>query len=209
MVEAAERLENLHTLFPDRLYLEICRCGRDGDDAWVTAATSLSQKCQVPVVATNDVRFLERTDFLAHEVRVCIVRGQELQDQTRDRDFTEEQYLKSAEEMTTLFTDIPEAITNSLEIAGRCTLGPESMEQDLVSDTVKFMTARMVIRDVSRVLGHSYDYGDLIARRIPTRKEITIPKAISEDSQLQHDIEKDLELRYVVTVATALEGIAR
>ncbi|MGH8457263.1 MAG: DNA polymerase III subunit alpha, partial [Stenotrophobium sp.] len=75
-----------------------------------------------PLVATNDVRFLARGDFFAHEARVCIAQGRVLNDDKRPYDYTEEQYLKSAEEMCALFADIPEALRNTLEIARRCTL---------------------------------------------------------------------------------------
>ncbi|HEX4895876.1 MAG TPA: DNA polymerase III subunit alpha, partial [Solimonas sp.] len=120
--QALELLEELRSAFGDRLYLEIARCGRSGDDDWVTAACALSRKTGVPVVASNDVRFLERGEFDAHEARVCIAQGRVLNDDKRPRDYTPEQYLKSPEEMCALFADIPEAIENTLQIARRCSL---------------------------------------------------------------------------------------
>ncbi|MGH8516321.1 MAG: DNA polymerase III subunit alpha, partial [Panacagrimonas sp.] len=119
---ALAALDELATLFPDRLYLEVSRCGRPGDDEWVEAASALARRCRIPLVATNDVRFLERKDFDAHEARVCISQGRVLADDKRPRDYTDEQYLKSGEEMRALFADLPEAIENTLEIARRCTL---------------------------------------------------------------------------------------
>ncbi len=120
--QAVAALEGLRKLFPDRLYLEVSRCQRPGDDAWVDAATALSRHCTLPLVASNDVRFLKREEFNAHEARVCIAQSRVLSDDKRPREFTEEQYLKSAEEMQTLFADLPEAIENTVEIARRCTL---------------------------------------------------------------------------------------
>lgn len=119
---ALAAVEELSALFPRRLYLEVSRCDRPGDEEWVEAASALGRRCQVPLVATNDVRFLERTEFEAHEARVCIAQGRVLADDKRPRDYTEEQYLKSAQEMRELFADLPEAIQNTLEIARRCTL---------------------------------------------------------------------------------------
>ncbi|WP_028079384.1 DNA polymerase III subunit alpha [Solimonas soli] len=119
---AREALGELRALFPQRLYLEISRCGRAGDDEWVDAAAALSRHEQVPLVATNDVRFLTREEFDSHEARVCIAQGRVLNDPKRPRDYTEEQYLKSAEEMAALFADLPEALANSVEIARRCSL---------------------------------------------------------------------------------------
>ncbi|PPE72265.1 DNA polymerase III subunit alpha [Solimonas fluminis] len=122
-VEAAKSaVAELSALYPQRLYLEISRCQRPGDEEWVQAACALSRHFQVPVVATNDVRFLSREEFDAHEARVCIAQGRVLGDDKRPRDYTPEQYLKSADEMQALFADIPEALENTLQIARRCTL---------------------------------------------------------------------------------------
>ncbi|MGQ0697725.1 MAG: DNA polymerase III subunit alpha [Panacagrimonas sp.] len=119
---AVSAVEELMRLFPRRLYLEVSRCQRPGDEEWVEAASALARHCLVPLVATNDVRFLERKDYGAHEARICIAQGRVLNDEKRPREFTEEQYLKPAEEMVALFADIPEAIENTVEIARRCSL---------------------------------------------------------------------------------------
>ena len=112
----------LQSLFPDRLYLEVTRCGRPGEEDWVELAVAYARHSGLPLVATNDVRFLKREEFDAHEARVCIASGRMLADEKRPRDYSPEQYLKSAEEMQALFADLPEAIENTLEIARRCTL---------------------------------------------------------------------------------------
>jgi DNA polymerase III subunit alpha len=119
---ALAALEELSRWFPGRLYLEIARCQRPGDETWVQSASLLARHSGLPLVATNDVRFLTREEFASHEARVCIAQGRVLADEKRPRDYTEEQYLKSAEEMAALFADLPEALANSVEIARRCTL---------------------------------------------------------------------------------------
>ncbi|HEY9545218.1 MAG TPA: DNA polymerase III subunit alpha, partial [Solimonas sp.] len=119
---ALEALADLRHCFADRLYLEIARCGRVGDDDWVDAAVALSRHEQIPLVATNDVRFLAQDDFETHEARVCIAQGRVLNDPKRPRDYSDQQYLKSSEEMAELFADLPEALENSVEIARRCSL---------------------------------------------------------------------------------------
>ena len=108
--------------FPDRLYLEITRCGRPQDDEHLAATVGWAGETGLPVVASNDVRFLQRSDFDAHEARVCIAGGRVINDERRPKDYTPEQYLKSPEEMAALFADLPEALENSVEIARRCTL---------------------------------------------------------------------------------------
>ncbi|HEX6638289.1 MAG TPA: DNA polymerase III subunit alpha, partial [Steroidobacteraceae bacterium] len=109
-------------LFGDRYYLELQRLGRPDDEAMVAKTVALSQKTGIPVVATNDVRFIAPSDFEAHEARVCISEGAQLADPARPRRYTESQYLRSPEEMAALFADIPEALQNTVEIARRCSL---------------------------------------------------------------------------------------
>jgi DNA polymerase III subunit alpha len=121
--EAAQaQLAELRALFGDRLYLELNRCGRPEDEPHVRAAVRLARRTGTPVVATNDVRFLRREDFEAHEARVCIAQGWTLDNERRPRETTAEQYLKGADEMAALFADLPEALENAVQVARRCTL---------------------------------------------------------------------------------------
>ena len=109
-------------LFPERLYLELTRTGRPGEEAWITTALAGAEAFGLPVVATNDVRFLEASDFEAHEARVCIHDGVVLADPRRPRRYSEQQHLRTPEEMAELFADIPEALANSVAIARRCSV---------------------------------------------------------------------------------------
>jgi len=106
--------------FADRFYIEITRTNREGEQDFNAAAISLAAEYDLPLLASNDVRFLEREDFAAHEARVCISSGRVLDDPKRPRDYSPEQYLKSPEEMQALFSDIPEALQNTVELAIRC-----------------------------------------------------------------------------------------
>ena len=120
--EAGLRLAAWQRDFGDRFYLELTRTGRAGEAAFEGGALRLAHALDCPVVASNDVRFLDRDDFDAHEARVCIATGRVLADPRRPRDYTAEQYFKSPEEMVALFSDLPGALENSVEIARRCTL---------------------------------------------------------------------------------------
>ena len=120
--EAEQMLLDYMQLFPNRFYLELQRTGRAGEEDYLHAAVDLASQFSCPVVATNDVRFIDAAEFEAHEARVCIHEGRALDDPRRERRYSENQYLRSAEEMVELFSDIPEAIQNSVEIAKRCTL---------------------------------------------------------------------------------------
>ena len=76
----------------------------------------------MPVVATNDVRFLTADDYEAHEARVCIRERALLADPARKRRYTREQFLRTPAQMAELFADLPEALANTVEIARRCSL---------------------------------------------------------------------------------------
>lgn len=106
-----------------RVYLELQRTQREGDELFVHAAVDLASRVSCPVVATNDVRFIRAEEFEAHEVRVCVSQSYTLDDPRRPRQYSREQYFKSAEAMAELFADIPEALANSVAIARRCSLG--------------------------------------------------------------------------------------
>ncbi|AUG39423.1 DNA polymerase III subunit alpha [Pseudomonas chlororaphis] len=109
-------------VFPDRFYLEVQRTNRPNDEEQLHAAVALADKIGTPLVATNDVRFIKREDFEAHETRVCIGEGRALDDPRRSKNYSDQQYLKSAEEMAELFSDLPEALENTVEIAKRCNI---------------------------------------------------------------------------------------
>ncbi len=122
MEVARERLAFWMETFPDAFYLELQRTFRPGDERCLHLSVELAADTDCPVVATNDVHFLQREDFDAHEARVCIHEGRTLDDPRRERRFSEAQYLKSPAEMAELFRDLPEALENTVEIARRCNL---------------------------------------------------------------------------------------
>ena len=117
--------------FGDRYYLGLERLGREGEEALLDDTVRLAAERGVPVVATNDVRFFAPGDYEAHEARVCIQEGWILGDPARPRRYTEEQYLRSADEMRDRFADVPEAIENTLEIARRCSIEIELGKENL------------------------------------------------------------------------------
>ena len=122
---AEQRLDHWLAAFGDRYYLELLRTGRPNEAECLERGVDLATARGVPVVATNDVRFLTPKDFEAHEARVCIHEGRTLNDPRRQRQYSPYQYLRSAAEMAELFADLPEALENSVEIARRCNVGIE------------------------------------------------------------------------------------
>ena len=118
--KADELLTEWQAQFGDRLYFAIKRTNRSGEDAFIKAAIHAGAKHRIPIIAHNDVRFLEQDDFDAHEARVCIAGSYVLADPNRPRLYSDEQYLKTQQEMEALFADIPQVIDNTLRLATRC-----------------------------------------------------------------------------------------
>jgi len=148
-VKIESNIEKWLSVFPDRYYFEVQRVGRKGQDNYIHEAINYAEKYSVPLVATNNVRFIEEDDFEGHEARVCIQQGYTLNDPRRIKQYTAQQYLRTNEEMQELFSDIPEALENTVRIAQRCnvefTLGEnflphfpvnssETQDQRLTSD---------------------------------------------------------------------------
>ena len=109
-------------LFPNSFYIEVQRGGNPQDEKQLQLACHLASELDLPVVATHPVQFMQRSDFTAHEARVCIAEGELLGNPRRTKKFNEEQYFLTQEEMEKRFADLPAAIANSVEIAKRCNL---------------------------------------------------------------------------------------
>lgn len=128
---ADELLKDWQAVFGDRLYFAIKRTNRPNEDRFIEQAIRLSNAYQVPIIAHNDVRFLTQDDFEAHEARVCIANSQVLADPNRPRDYSDQQYLKTQEQMSELFSDMPAVIDNTLELAKRCNVIIQMGHHDL------------------------------------------------------------------------------
>ncbi len=119
---AGQWLADWQRTFDENLFLELTRCGLDGEAAFNAFALNASSQRGIPVIASNDARFIDAEGFEAHEARVCIASGRVLDDPKRPKDYAPGQYLKSSEEMAELFADVPDAIDNTLALAQRCNL---------------------------------------------------------------------------------------
>ena len=116
---AKDWLQQMMQLFPDRLYIEIQRHGTAEEIESEPNLLSLAQEFNLPIVATNDVYFAKKETHIAHDALLCIADGAYVTQDDRHR-VTAEHYFKSADEMVKLFSDLPEAIENTVNIAKRC-----------------------------------------------------------------------------------------
>jgi DNA polymerase-3 subunit alpha len=112
----------LNIVGKDNFYLEVQGNSIPEQKIVNEGLIKISKELNIPLVATNDVHYLSKEDAVSHEVLLCIQTQSTMNDPNRMRFQTNEFYFNSPEEMKELFRDIPGAVTNTLEIAGRCNL---------------------------------------------------------------------------------------
>lgn len=108
--------------FPDSYYIELQRFAHPQINLLISQSIKIAKELDIPVVATHPIQFAVATDYLAHEVRVCIADGDLYDDERRKSRFSKDQYFLSQKQMVELFADIPSSISNTIEIAKRCNL---------------------------------------------------------------------------------------
>ena len=127
--KAEESLLWFKNLFGDDYYLEIQRHETHDPAAQDTypkqvavnkVILELARKHNVKVIATNDVHFVNAEDAEAHDRLICLSTGKDLDDPTRMR-YTKQEWMKTTAEMNAIFSDVPEALRNTLEIADKVT----------------------------------------------------------------------------------------
>ncbi len=106
----------------DRFFLEIMEHGLEPQKKVTLGSQKLAKELKVGLVATNDVHYIHQNQAMAHDALICIGTGAKLDEPNRMRYQGDQYYFRSAEEMKSLFKDIPGAIRSTIEIAERCNL---------------------------------------------------------------------------------------
>ncbi|HKV88208.1 MAG TPA: DNA polymerase III subunit alpha [Candidatus Dormibacteraeota bacterium] len=106
----------------DRFLLEVQRHGIDRQAAVNEALAGFGREFGLRLCATNDLHYVHRDDSEAHDVLLCLQTGARFNDPNRWRFSTQENYLKTPQEMIAAFTDLPEALASTLEVADQCDL---------------------------------------------------------------------------------------
>lgn len=107
---------------PDRFFIELQDHGLPDQIRVNGDLIALAKAQNLPLVATNDVHYCQREDAPAQEILVCIQTNTTLNDPKRLKSESDQLFLKSPEEMTRVFKDVPEAISNTIRIAEMCSL---------------------------------------------------------------------------------------
>ncbi|WP_127143649.1 DNA polymerase III subunit alpha [Pelagibacterium montanilacus] len=126
-VQAQARLDALHAVFGDRLYIELQRHGRPIEQSVEPRLVDLAYRLGIPLVATNEPYFPAGDDYDSHDALLAIASGSVVA-QTERRRLSDQHYFKSRAEMMALFEDLPEAIENTVEIAQRVAFRPRELD---------------------------------------------------------------------------------
>ena len=121
--KALSAAEEYRSIFDNRrFYLELQENNIPEQQKVNTALIAMSKELSLPLVATNDCHYLNKDESRAHEVLLCLQTGKTLASPDRMHFTTNEFYFKSPQEMAHLFSSVPEALHNTIEIAERCNL---------------------------------------------------------------------------------------
>ncbi|RPH88812.1 MAG: PHP domain-containing protein, partial [Calditrichaeota bacterium] len=115
-------IEKYQSVFGQDFYLEVQNHGIEEEDQVRKGIYQLADETGVKVVATNDIHYLEKEHWDAHDVLLCLQTGKDYDDPARMRYNSHELYFKSDAEMKEIFSDHPEVLTNTLEVADKCNL---------------------------------------------------------------------------------------
>lgn len=140
--KAKRQTQELIEVFGDRFYFEIMRHGLAQEQAIESEYLNLAEELEVPIVATNQVLFDSIASFDVHDIMLCIAQGAKRYDTNRVSSHNQ-YYLKSQDEMRSLFADLPDAILNTLYIAQRCHYIAQTSEPMLPNFTSPDMQEQM------------------------------------------------------------------
>ena len=122
--EITKLYKNLSSIFNDRFYLEIQRHGDQNEISFEKYNLDQSSKIKIPIIATNEVYYLTSDMHEAHDALTCIGSKTYINEKNRTR-YTNQHYFKSDDEMSKLFSDLPEAIENNINLPFRCSYRPQ------------------------------------------------------------------------------------
>jgi DNA polymerase-3 subunit alpha len=167
---AAEKASLYREIFgADGFFLELQDHGIPDQRRINTGLVEIAGRTGIPLVATNDVHYMEKTDARAQDILICIGTGKKITDGKRLKFEHPEFYFKTPEEMRHLFGEVPQALTNTLRVAEQCTLtipepGPQFPEYTVPAGHTKESYLESLAREG---IGRRYnDPGPEVAERL-------------------------------------------
>ncbi len=131
-----ENLKNLKKIIKDRMYIEIQRHDEPGENNYEKYLINLSKKLEIPLIASQEVYYLEKGLFEAHDALVCIAEKNFIDESKRKR-YSDQHFLKTNEDLKKIFEDIPEALENNYNFPYRFSFKPKKSDPILPSLIIK------------------------------------------------------------------------
>ena len=145
--EIEEIISKLSKVFKDNFYIEIQRHKDLNEKEFESFNLNISKKYNLPIVATNEVYYLDKNMFEAHDALMCIGEKAYVNDPNRLK-LSDQHYFKSSEEMNELFSDLPEALENNYNLPYRCSFKPQVSKPILPSISSKDInTNELLVKD--------------------------------------------------------------
>jgi len=180
-------------LFNDRFYIEIQRHGDLNEVSFEKFNLQNSLKLKIPIIATNEVFYLNKEMHEAHDALICIGSKTYVNEKNRIK-YSDQHYLKTDEEMFNLFSDLPEALENNYNLPLRCSFRPESSNPVLPNiSTQKGVSADEILKkDSEEGLKNKF----LKVFKIDNKNLLNDEKFISYKKRLDHELKIITEMKY-------------
>jgi len=191
--EISKIQNNLQKVYGDRFYLEIQRHGDQNEILYEKYNLKQSHNIQIPIIATNEVFYLNQNMHEAHDALTCIGDKTYINDKNRIR-YSNQHYFKSNEEMSILFSDLPEALENNYNIAFRCNFKPESSKPILPNiSSKKGGSADEILKNES-LEGLKEKFVKVF--KIENKNLIQNKKFLKYKDRLDHELSIIIEMKY-------------
>ena len=191
--EIIKLYKDLSKNFNDRFYLEIQRHGDQNEIAFEKFNLECSSKVKIPIIATNEVYYLTKDMHEAHDALICIGIKTYINDKNRVK-FSDQHYLKSDEEMCSLFSDLPESLENNFNLPYRCSFRPQLSKPVLpnISSEKKGSADEILKKDSLEGLKEKF----LKIFKIPDRELDKNEKFLEYKDRLDHELKIIIEMKY-------------
>ena len=186
-------LKKFKNVFNENFYLEIQRHDDEGEKLFEKFLLKTSFKLNLPIIATQEVFYLDKNMYEAHDAYLCV--GEKTYVNVKDRrKYSDEHYLKKPEEMNNLFKDLPEALTNNINFPFRISYRPQNslpVLPDIQTNAIKNVS-EILIGDATDGLKEKLE-----EYVFPIINETKLKK-ISENyhNRLKHEIDIILKMKY-------------
>ena len=190
--EIDEILIKLKKKFKDNIYIEIQRHNDLNEKEFENYNLKISKKLELPIIASNEIYYLDQDMFDAHDALMCIGQKTYVNDTSRTK-LTNQHYFKSSDDMIELFKDLPEALENNFNLPIRCSFKPNTSKPILPNISSSDNSANDLLRQISNkgLIDKFKTVFNLDLNKIENNEEF-----LKYKKRLNHEIEIIIEMNY-------------